>query len=900
MDSRIKTADERPTRRRPSTVGGYVVEEVIGAGGFGTVYRAAAPDGRKVALKVLATHLAGAENARRFEREAQIRIDHPNVVQVVEAGVDDDGDHWIAFELLEGEPLNARFRIAPLPLEQVIDLGVQMCAGLHAAHCRGVIHRDMKPGNVFLCADGTVKLLDFGIARALAPDPHTQLTLEGSVVGTPGWLAPEQARGEPNIDERADIWATGVLLYQAASGAQPFLRDTSVATILAVVLEDPEPLRSRSPGIPTALATIIHRCLQKNPEDRWPDVVSIANALRDVDLVAAPARSTSSAPTSLPPDEQRVVALLLAEGVRDRAALEAAVRDYRGDLIPMLGGRAIAVFGAKTWEGDEAARAVRAAQDAREAAEWIAVASGHATGSGGTVAGDVVRSVERALEAHVAGVAVARSTARSLTGLIVEETAGGVLEVKCDPGERRTFVPDVRELREDLPLLGRSSEIAQLEAALAILTEERRASALFVHGPVGIGKSRLRRELERRLRDHPAHPRVLSGRGESHRRETLLHAIGTAIRSAAFDEGERNVVHRRAALRALCADAIGTERAIECATTLGRLLGLPDETAEDAGRPSDPQLVRDRLRLAVADTLAGLCARQPVALVLDDAQWSDPVSLELVEELLERCAELPLLVVVLARSELAEKHPDLFAQSDVVRVTPRGLIGTHVAAVAEAIAGRPLDDALVRAIADRTGGNPLFVEQIVRELAERGQLDMRGATLPIPLDVEAAVQSRLDHLPDAEKQLCKRAAVLGGSFTPSALDALGVTHTAASIEALSRRGLVAPRNRSEPAGPLREHQFRNPLFADVAYRMNAEPARVELHRRAARWLDARDEADPEDVARHYELAGELEPAAERYARAALDAGLRGDSQRVVRCGERALELGVRGGRRFDL
>ncbi|MCZ7680304.1 MAG: serine/threonine protein kinase [Sandaracinaceae bacterium] len=196
-----------------------MLEGIIGAGGFGTVYRAHDVSGRLVALKVLAPHADSDEMLRRFEREGSIRIDHPNVVAVIDAGRH-DGVSYIAFELLEGQPLTDVLDQAPLAPDHVIDMGLQICAGLSAAHARGVVHRDLKPGNVFVGHDGVLKILDFGIARPMS-SAAPQLTMVGSVIGTPGYLSPEQAKGDPTITPAADLWALGVILYQALSGANP-------------------------------------------------------------------------------------------------------------------------------------------------------------------------------------------------------------------------------------------------------------------------------------------------------------------------------------------------------------------------------------------------------------------------------------------------------------------------------------------------------------------------------------------------------------------------------------------------------------------------------------------------------------------------------------------------------
>ena len=893
------------TQRGPSqseTIGPYALEAIIGAGGFGTVYRAHDGEGRVVALKVLAPHVDSEETLRRFEREGTIRIEHPNVVRVIDAG-SADGASYIAFELLEGRPLNAVLEEAPLAPERVVDMGLQICRGLEAAHARGVVHRDLKPGNVFACNDGTLKVLDFGIARPMS-NAGPQLTMAGSVIGTPGYLAPEQAKGELGITAATDLWSLGVILYQAASGTSPFMRSTAVATILAVVLEEPPPLGQIGPPLPRGMAEIIHRCLHKEPRERWPSAEALRSALEALDLEGSRIASVPAelAP-SIPHDEQRVVALLLAVDVHDLAALEGAVREWGGELIPMLGGQAIGVFGGRTYEGDEALRAVSAAVLARDAARFVAVASGRATGADGTVSGEVVREVERLVEAKLAGVAIDARVARAVTSKL------DVRRVRADLYEAPTTFRTIdtgtfAAVRDDLPLLDREVELAQLDLAMEMAFTEERAAVVWAHGPPGIGKSRLRGELERRLKARGVP--MLTSRGESHRRDAAFHLLAGAIRSdpslePLFLDASVSAERRRRALEDTLALALEDPIwARQCIEPVARLVGLPDALEPSTThRRSDPQLMADRARISLTDVLSAMAAHGPFAIVLDDVQWADDASLALLDELAGRLARRPLLIFVAARSELGERHPELFALREVLRIGPRGLSARAVATLAASIARRAVPPAIVDEIATRTGGNPFFVEQIVRELCEQNLLDGALESLPIPIDVEGAVQSRLDHLPGDEKLLCKRAAIYNGAFTEPALVALESPDPAQHLGSLARRGLLGARAVSAD-GTEREYRFKNALVAEVAYRMNSEEARRELHRAAATFLSTIAGADREELARHQELGGQPERAAKTYAEAAARAARRGDSKSVLRCGERAIALGLSGHAALEL
>ncbi|MGE3630411.1 MAG: serine/threonine-protein kinase, partial [Sandaracinaceae bacterium] len=219
-------------------VGPYRLVETLGEGGMGTVYRAER-DGQLVALKLVKTELSSPEAHARFEREARVRIDHPNVVRVIDAGVDPRGP-YLALELLEGETLAERLTRGRLERDEALDVAIQACRGLGAAHAAGVVHRDLKPSNLYLCTDGAVKILDFGVARI--ESLGDRLTKTGQVVGTLAYLSPEQAERQKLVDHRADLWSLGAVMYECLAGRPPFAEDTALATLVAVMLGEPAPL----------------------------------------------------------------------------------------------------------------------------------------------------------------------------------------------------------------------------------------------------------------------------------------------------------------------------------------------------------------------------------------------------------------------------------------------------------------------------------------------------------------------------------------------------------------------------------------------------------------------------------------------------------------------------------
>jgi serine/threonine protein kinase len=278
--------------------GRYRILARIAAGGMGVVYRAEQVFlKREVALKRLHRELTGHGQAMaRFAREAQaaVKINHPNVCQVLDCGVGTDGVLFIAMELLEGSSLGRRIaEAAPLPLAEIVDIGAQICDGLQRAHSMGVIHRDLKPDNVMLVPrpDGsgvTAKIMDFGVAKVAHDADGKALTQAGMVFGTPKYMAPEQASGE-QLDARADIYALGVILFEMATGKAPFDAPTLSGLLTKHLTEPPPTLEEAAPHLtyPLVFREVVARCLVKDPDHRVPNAEALAAILRSCASLSA-------------------------------------------------------------------------------------------------------------------------------------------------------------------------------------------------------------------------------------------------------------------------------------------------------------------------------------------------------------------------------------------------------------------------------------------------------------------------------------------------------------------------------------------------------------------------------------------------------------------------------------
>jgi serine/threonine protein kinase len=276
-----------------SKLGRYEIRSLIGAGGMGEVYLARDPKiGRDVAIKVLPSALSDdKERLARFEQEAQAAgaLNHPNILAIYDVATD-NGSLYVVSELLEGETLRDMIGGTPLAVRKALNFGLQTAHGLAAAHEKGIIHRDLKPENLFITVDGRLKILDFGLAKLVESNgdqaksdlPTRKVnTNAGAIMGTIGYMSPEQLRGKP-VDQRTDIFSFGTVLYEMLSGQKAFQKDSTADTIGAILREDPPELSSTNKNVDAGLERIVHRCLEKNREERFHSASDLAFALESL------------------------------------------------------------------------------------------------------------------------------------------------------------------------------------------------------------------------------------------------------------------------------------------------------------------------------------------------------------------------------------------------------------------------------------------------------------------------------------------------------------------------------------------------------------------------------------------------------------------------------------------
>ena len=307
----------------------YEVLGLLGAGGMGEVYRARDPVlKREVAIKLLPPFVSqDPDRLHRFEQEAQAAaaLNHPNILAVHQFGVF-EGVPYLVSELLEGGTLRQLLRRGPMPVRKAIDYGVQIAHGLSAAHEKGIVHRDLKPENLFVTKDGRIKILDFGLAKLMQHQPEpdgaaptmTHQTDPGMVMGTVGYMSPEQVRGK-TVDHRTDIFAFGAILYEMLTGKRAFQRSTSAETMTAILNDDPPGISQLVPTTPPGLQRVLHRCLEKNPEQRFHSASDLAFALE----------ALSDSGSSAVVDGHEGLALALAMGRGGRSCCRVCCTAYR-------------------------------------------------------------------------------------------------------------------------------------------------------------------------------------------------------------------------------------------------------------------------------------------------------------------------------------------------------------------------------------------------------------------------------------------------------------------------------------------------------------------------------------------------------------------------------------------
>jgi serine/threonine protein kinase/tetratricopeptide (TPR) repeat protein len=912
----------------PGTVigGRFVLEFQAGAGGMGHVYRARDLETKKpVALKVLRGH--DALDVERFEQEAAIlaELHHPGVVRYVAHGIADTGQHWLAMEWLEGEDLAARLARRGLSVDETIALLASTADALASAHARGVVHRDLKPHNLLLPNGDVahVKVVDFGIARVASE--LRRLTLTGTLLGTPGYVAPEQLQESGPLDPRTDVFSLGCVIFECLTGRPAFEGVHAMAALAKVLLEGAPSARVLRPDVPAPLDDLVQRMMAKRPDDRPRDGAAVRDELARVvaDLADSPPSSPAqlssrrpfpSSPASLGLSEQRLVSVVLAgngqgTGLFDGGASAATLvspgivpdlprlLEPYGARVELSGG---SVLVATVWSNgdatDRAERAARCALALRSRAPQlrVAVVTGRGLVSARFVGGELIDRGVATLHATPPGVIrVDDATTGALGPRFVVRHAGS--EAILDGVSAG---PDVAQalLGKPAPCVGRERELTQLEALFRAAAREPAAAAVLVTGPPGAGKSRLLREIGDRLERGGERMQMLLGRGYSLAAGSPFAMIADAIRRAAGMRDGELLVSRRKKLAALVQKKLAGAAAARVTAFLGELSGtpFPDEQHEAlAAARGSALLMGDSMRAAWEEWLAAECEDEPLVLALDDLHWADAATVRLVDGALRSLADRPFVVIALGRPEVHARVPALWEDRALQTMRLGALSRRASVELVRGALGATTDAELVTRVVERGGGNPFHLQELVRAVAA-------GRGDAFPASVLDAVEARLDAEGGEAKRVLRAASVFGERFSRDGVAALVGSDPRLIgewLEQLATRELLTPCATDEGV-----FMFRHALVREAAYATLTDVDRTLGHRLAGEWLERAGASDAMTVAEHFRRGAQPERAGRWYHRAAEQALEASDLAAAIDRADKGLEHGAsaeeRGGMRL--
>ena len=831
-------ASPRVDRRR---IDRFELDFLIQRGGMGEVWRATdTQSGAAVAVKLTRD---GAD-LDRFAREADVlaSLSHPGIVRHLAHGIH-DGRGFMAMEWLTGEDLAARLRREPIPTSAALSLVRRIADALGSAHAQGIVHRDLKPGNIFLvdCDLENVRLIDFGVARV----EEAPRTTAGMVIGTVGYMAPEQASGQRDLDARADIFALGCILYECIARQAPYSGRSAEAVLVKLMFSAPPKLSHAVPDIPADVDWLVSTMLAKARTERPATAEALAQL---IDGILGGRALTERASTTIGASERRVTTILLW---REEVSPPLHASESRSDTTVVLARTGVTPHDPHTVErlvdGTSCVRLSRLGtpRDHVVAAcrRSLALLVDHPSASV-AIATDYTEDEDASAEGPA--MARARGLLRHVSpGHIGLDATSALLaeqrfDLEANTWGSRLLGPSKTLLAESTlegPIVGRERELGMLERGLDDASSGM-TSILVVLGEAGMGKTALSLDFQRRMGARQMPCRVVQATAEG-----LDVSVPYAL------------------LRSLLREA--------------------DELLADASRGTSPafQAIRthstpaqDDLVFELKTWLAALAERSLGVVLLHDIHWADEPSIRALTRALAECDDTQLLVVLSGRPGTSERFGKLLAPLGSIEMTLRPLSAKAAKLLVARAAGVELSDDVQAEIIHRGQGSPYVLQELVRA-AKSGSMN------ELPAGVLGVVQANVDRLAPHVRRLLRAASVLGQRFTiPAAMAVLG-EGAPIDPEGAMAASVEVDVIRLETDG---SYAFRHSLTHEAVYAMLPDVDRAAAHARAARWLAEADRTEPSVMAHHFARAGDRDRAIEAFLAAAREAAMAGDRGAIER------------------
>lgn len=865
--------------------GRFEILECVGVGGMGMVYRTRDHhSGNQVALKLL-TATSSPSASSRFLREGRLlaELQHPGIVGYVAHGQDANGPLFLAMEWLHGEDLSKRLSRGPLLISEVLSLGKGIAAALSISHARSILHRDLKPSNIFL-RNGDVSspvLLDFGIARRLMTS--LAVTGTGGILGTPQYMSPEQARGEPDLTPATDVFSLGCLIYECLAGVPPFQGEHIAAVLMKILLEAPPHIATFRSGVPVEFSDLLMQMLSKEPLARPADARAVGEALGKIQLseteATGPTLDVHPAQTRFAHDEQVLVSMVVAcpsssgpvqtpelsetgnqESEHPQHTLIEEIRAMGAGVERLLNRTLVVSICGTESASDQALKAARIALliKQRWSSATVVLTTGRALHRGVTPIGEVAdRAASMMREIFSADAsAMIEQSAQSMTqsGVWLDRTSAGLLErqfvITADQGHA-LLTGEELDADKTRPLLGkpttcigREGELAALETMLSTCIENEEAAVVLVIAPPGAGKSRLRHELLRRLKAREQAGTALLGYASAIGTGQPYSLLSDMFRRLCGLRGGETLSVQRQRLLERVGQNISADKVQHVAEFLGEMCGIlfPAEESESLLMArGDPRSMASLIAEALSAFLRAESEHGPVLLILEDLHWSDALTIRCMEQVVTALHDVPLMILAFARPEVFEQFPKLWKKLTIHEVKLSKLSRKAAERLVVQVLGRSLPADVVAHIVEQADGNALLLEELIRATAELGTNATTGTVLAI-------LQARLGRVEASARRALRIASVLGTTFWAEAIEKLmgGPLQCPSGqvegwLQTLQNEELIEKQLATRFPGQA-EYRFRHALIREAAYELLTEEDRCRGHEVAAQYLIERDPA----------------------------------------------------------